>query len=379
MAFTLGTVITAARDRHPAMHKTRCPDAVLARYLTDIQNELIVRAVSSEPTFLAQTATVSLTLNSDDAIGSAGAGTDGGVPGTVDTAGDVAASQHVAGSLVTVGTTAEDGATVVVSERVVTSATATTITSTGAGRTTDADIGRLVVIVAGTGAGQFRDVVANSADTWTVEAWETVPDSTSTMTVVTPAYDATEAASVVTQLPATESRTGFLVKLNASGTPYLDYTAPITTTIDTGVPLPTLHALIGGTVWMSDGDAEPLLVTTYAKRGDVETRAVYQVGETIRFVGDEEDWADVLSLELLYTPVAPAFTQLTDLFLLPDQAKACVVAKAAAFMAVRVAGMPEVEIDPSAYLAMAEASERTFLNGVRLSGRGRTLLMRGQD
>jgi hypothetical protein len=77
--------------------------------------------------------------------------------------------------------------------------------------------------------------------------------------------------------------------------------------------------------------------------------------------------------------VAPTFTQLTDLFLLPDAAKACVTAKAAAFMALRVAGMPEVAIDAGAYQAAAEMAERTYLSSVRLSARGRTHLMRGQD
>lgn len=61
-----------------------------------------------------------------------------------------------------------------------TSATASTITATGAGRTIDADIGYYIVIVNGTGRGQVREITDNTADTWTVdEDWETTPDATS--------------------------------------------------------------------------------------------------------------------------------------------------------------------------------------------------------
>lgn len=385
MSLTLDAVLTAARDRHPAFHRSRVPGAVVARYLTDVQNELIVRAASSEPTFLAQTVSIALHLDSDSAIGTAGAGTADGVPGSVDADGDVSAVQSNAGALVTLGLTSADGATIQVAERAVTSATDTVLTSTGAGRTVNEDIGRILLITAGKGQGQLREIASNTATTWTHTAWSSTtgwvtPDASSIMQVVAPVYEATEAAGVVTDLPALSTRTGYLVKLSSTGVPTIDYTQPIVASVEDGVPLPAMHTLLGGTIRYSDGDTDELTVTSYARRMDAtRSLAVYPVGETIRFCGSAEDWADVISIDALYTPVAPTFTLLTDLFLLPDAARPALVASAAAFMALRVAGTEDVSIDAAAFQALANNAQATYLSSVRLTSRARTTIMRGQD
>jgi hypothetical protein len=171
-----------------------------------------------------------------------------------------------------------------------------------------------------------------------------------------------------------------MVRLDSAGVPYLDYTAPIVVDVEAGVPLPSMQTLVGGTIRYADGDTEALTVTSFARRGDAtRSLAVYPVGETVRFCGTSEDWQDVTSLDLLYTPVAPVFTALTDLFLLPDAAKPTMVASAAAFMALRVAGTEDIAIDPAAFQAHANYAQKTYLSSVRLQSRARTSVMRGQD
>jgi hypothetical protein len=60
-----------------------------------------------------------------------------------------------------------------------TSATATTIVTTGKTWTASQWINSQVRITAGTGAGQVRNITANTADTLTVAAWTVTPDATS--------------------------------------------------------------------------------------------------------------------------------------------------------------------------------------------------------
>jgi hypothetical protein len=69
---------------------------------------------------------------------------------------------------------------------------------------------------------------------------------------------------------------------------------------------------------------EPLAVTNAPQRWrNLVVPAVYLVGSTLYLCGESSDWNDVQSIELRYVPVPPAFTALTDLFLLPDFAGLC--------------------------------------------------------
>lgn len=375
----LSDVITATRDRSAFFHRSRVGNAVIARFLTDYQNDLIVRAAHREPTYCAQAAVIVLALEAANAVGTAGAGTSGGVPASVDADGVVSAVQASAGALVTVGLSESDDASVWVAERAVTSATSTTTTSTGAGRTTDQDVGRLLVITAGKGQGQVREVTANTATVWTHAAWTTIPDTTSLLEIVAPSYRGDETVGVVTDLPAVTTRTGYLVRLSADGTPTIDFTAPLVADVETGVPLPALHTLLkGGLIRYADGTTDPLTVTSYAQR-DEAGLAIYQMGESVQFTGDADDWSEVASIEVRYTPIAPAFTALTDPFLVPDAARSAIVANAAAFMALRCAQMPDVALDPSAFIAQAGAAEQTYLQGVALGHRARRTVTRGMD
>lgn len=380
MSLLLSSVITASRDRSPWFHKSRVTDAVLARHLSDVQNELIAAAVRRDPQFLAQAANVVLNLDGSDAPGTVGAGTSGGLPsdGT-----GLATAQGTAGALVEARTTTAEGASVFVAERVATSATANALTSTGAGRSVNADAQRVLVITGGKGLGQRRTIISNTADTWTIstgsdgQQWTTIPDSTSLLRVVVPVYGVDDGIGVITNAPAVSTTVGYLVKLHANGTPYIDFTAPLVATMDAGVPLPSMQFPLDGTCWYTDGSSAPLYITSAERRfTPAQFPAIYVLGQTLYLVGQTTDWQGIASISLRYAPVAPVFTALTDTFLLPDHARPALVAKAAAFMAMRVNGMPEVNIDPITLKGEAVVSEKAFLNSVSAGKRGRRLQTR---
>lgn len=71
-----------------------------------------------------------------------------------------------------------------------TSGGATTLTDTGKALTIDAWIGYILVITAGVGIGQTRQIISNTATEFTVSAWETNPDNSSVYAVVTEAWRA---------------------------------------------------------------------------------------------------------------------------------------------------------------------------------------------
>lgn len=378
MALTLNDVITAARDRSPWFHKTRVPNAVIARFLTDYQNELIGKAVQRDPQYLTQRVTVAFDFDSNNAVGTAGAGTTGGVPGTIASDGSYSTVEATAGSLIDPKLTSAGGAVVAVAERVVTSATTTTVTSTGAGRTTNGDAGKILTITAGVGEGQSRSIISNTATTWTISTgsdgleWDTTPDTSSMMTVVDPAYESDLLQGVVTDLPATTSQRGYLVKLTSGGVPYIDWSAPVVSKLDAGIPLPQFVSVVGGVCRYTDDTDGPLYVISESDRYEPPTwPAVFVIGTTLYCCGEQADWTDVANLEVRYVPIAPAFAALTDYFLVPDAARQTLVAQAAAFMAERVQGMDEVNIDPAAHLARAVDAERAYLGTVLTQRRGR--------
>lgn len=383
MSLSLGTVITAARDRSAWFHRSRVPDAVAARFLSDFQNTLIGAAARRDPQYLAQVATVVLHLDGADAPGVVGAGTSGGAPGATDDNGMFSSVAGTAGALIETRTASADGAQVVVAERVVTSATQTSLTSTGAARPTNQDIGRVLVIATGTGIGQRRSILSNAAESWIIstgtdgQQWTTVPDTTSVFDVVVPTYGSDSAATVFTAVPSTTSTTGYLVKLTSAGVPFIDFTQPLVATIEAGVSLPAMQFPLDGTVWCTDGSSGPLGIVAASDRfGGHRWPSVYVNGQQLYLAGSAQEWQSVASIALRYTPIAPAFTALTDAFLVPDHARPALVSATASFMAARVSGMEGVTIDPTSHRADALVDERSFLANVSAAKRGRGLRTR---
>lgn len=378
MAFTLGDVLNAARDRHPYFARPRVPDAVFARFFTDHQRTLLSKATQLDPTYLLQSVSIAFAVSTANAIGTVGAGTGGLLPGSV-TNGVVSATEAPLGDALTVDTT---NAVQLVGPTAVTSATATTL-SASAAWSTNAYVGDIVEIVAGTGQGQVRSIVSNTANQLTVAAWATVPDTTSVFRIVTTVLTDSETLDVVTSFPLTTTRQGFAVKLNASGAPYLDLTTPLIATVDASLTLPAMKRLVGGTVWITRNGvptSEPLTIVGYQNRMRALGRYVAVVaGQTLTLQGAQTHWSDVTSIELKYVPEPPAFTALTDYFLLPDSARPAVVARGAYMAGVRINGLPDLpEINVAQLAADASEAETMWLKEVSGATKSRVHRMRGR-
>lgn len=383
MSVTLNDIITAARDRHPAFYRTRVTNAVLARFLTDYQNELIAKAVRRDKHYLKQTAVVVMSFDSGAAPGTVGVGTGSGLPGEVDLDGSFDVLEQTSGSLVEAIVDPEQGAQLLVADTVVLSASTTTIQGLAAAWVVNAYVGKVVVVTVGPGLGQRRTIISNTATTATIstgsdgQQWATLPTTKSVFQIVTPVYSSSAGVGVVTALPALALQTGYLVKLDATGTPYIDFTAPLVANVETGVPLPTALAIIGGTVRYIDGSRDDLTLVTFGRRFEPPAwPACYTQGQQLMFCGNTDDWRDVASIDVDYVPIAPAFTALTDFVLVPDGARPALVAACASYMAMRVEAMPDVTIDASKHAARAQGAEADYLSTLALSRRGRRIQMR---
>jgi hypothetical protein len=378
MTFTLEAAITAARDRHAAFHRTRIPNGVLARFASDYQNALIARAVARDAQFLRQTTSILVALN--QAV--SGANTGPGLPGTVTEDGGFSTSDQTTGSLIDAIVDPDRGATLLVAEQVVTSATANTL-SASAAWTVNAYADAVVVITQGAGIGQRRRIISNSSGQLVISTgsdgyqWETIPNTSSLFEIVTPELTSLDDVALVTAVPSTTTKTGYLVKLDASGLPHIDYSTPLVATESLGVTLPSMLALLGGTVWSTDDSSCPLVLAKVRQRfAPPGCYSAYQIGQTLHLCGDEVDWQDVASIEVHYVPIAPDFSALDDVFLLPDSARPAVVAQMATFMADRVAGMPDIAIDPVVFDGRSTKAENDFLSSLRLNKRGRSSFFR---
>lgn len=368
MALTLNDIILGARGAHPAFHKTLVPDASFARFLTGYQRELTAKALERDQSFLAQQMAVGFDLSTSNRVGTVGAGV-GGRPIDADV-GILSVVNEPVGTAAEVDVDGSDVVTLV-SESVVASATSTTLTKTAAGWTVNAYSNYTVVILSGTGAGQRRTVSSNTATVLTVsQAWTTNPDTTSTFVVVDEVLESDKQFGAVASAPFTASRVGYLVKVNSTGTAYLDYTTPLVAKYDVGIPLPQMHALIGGTVRFTTDATETLTLVGYESRHDPRAPfAAYVMGNELFLCGGEAEWTDITSLDLRYVPVPPALTALTSTLLLPDMAYTALVNGAAFHAGLRVNGLPDVpKVDVNALALQKAESELAFLRNI---GRGK--------
>jgi hypothetical protein len=308
VAIQLSDVIAGVRGRHPAFSRPLVPDAAIARFLTGYQRELVSKAILKDRTFLAQQMSVAFAVNSANAVGTAGAGTTGGMP--VDA--DVGALSIIQAPM---GTASEldvdEDEITLVSAFAVSSATTTTVVKTSAGWTTNAYANKWAKVTTGKGQGQIRQISSNTADTLTVsEAWTTTLDTTSMVEVVTATAEATQTFGVVASEPWSVERKAYLVKLTSAGVPYLELDSPLTARYDVGIPLPPMHYLIGGDVRFEDpDDRSELALIGWGERMNARYPYCASVlGQTLYLAGTAVDWSDVVSLDLRYAPIPPALT-----------------------------------------------------------------------
>lgn len=357
MAIQLQTVLVACRDRHSSFHKSRVPDAVLARALTDYQRLLLGKALRRDRAYLAQQASI---LFSGQSTSGAGVG---GFPAAVANDGTVSRAEQPTGFAKELDT---ETATVLAAEFVPTSSTSTSITKAAAGWTVNAFVGQYVEVTAGTGVPERRVITSNTATVlnWTT-ALTTALDATSLVRVVTVASSVSEEVGVVTGLPAVGERAAYLIKLDATGTAYIDLTDPLVAVFDRGIPLPPFKHILGGTVWFSNASC-PLTLTTYAERSEMEGGYMaYVMNRQLFVVGTVTDWEGVESIDLRYVPEPPALTALTDYLLLPDHAQPALVAHAAYVAGNRVNGLEGLPpVDLKLLLAERQDAEKAYLNEI---------------
>lgn len=344
MAVQLRDVLTAARNRHRAFHKNRIPDVVVASHLSDVQRVLITRGADLDANRVAIQCSIAFATQPGNVPGVVGAGSGGGLP--VEAGGTLAdladADTGVAVELDTVG------APVLLADMVPTSATATTLSVSTAAWAVNQFASQVVRITAGTGYGQVRSILSNTATQLTVDgAWAVIPDTTSVFEVLGAHLAASATMSVVTELPPKRTQHGYLVSLDAQGRPFVNLVAPIEVVIDAGIPLPPYERVLGGSVRFKSGTplcplSSPLTIRAYRDRyvwGPGYT--CWLENEQLFLVGTMQDWADAVSVDLRLVPVPGDFVALTDYFVLPDLAQPVLVAEAAWFMAMRCQGMPD--------------------------------------
>lgn len=359
MAWTLGDAVQQIRQRHPAYDRDRVPTTFLAAQATRLQRQLIQDGARWAPEWITAQASIFLAFSSSNQPGTVGAGSTGGLPVNGD--GDLvetSAGQVVAYDL--------DTAVEIVPPFVVDAGTdADTIVDLTAGRTVNADIGLYIHIIDGPGSGPdaIREITANTATTWTLDAPLTnapvVGQSLARVIVLPPA---TPTPSVVTALPPLTEHVGYLVRLDASGQPYVDTTRPLVAHRETDIPLPPHLLLLGATVrgpvtgtFSGPMRGAAVRIIPWAHRFDVRGGwpAITVQNQSASIVGDVAWWQGVDSLELRYVPIAPAFatqsrTVLDTPMLLPDWCENVMVAGLAVEAARRCAALKVDGVDPAA-------------------------------
>lgn len=376
MSLTLGAVIEASRDRNPEFAKTRCPDLVFARFFTGYQREALSMAMERTPEYI--TGQVSIVFpptgaNINNPLGSIGAGTDGGLPAVVDPLGNIQAITQVVGNSVEMPVL---DAPVSYGPSTILAATQTTLQAANApGWGVNQWAGYSVAIVAGTDVGDVLGILSNTTDTLTVigtSGFALVPDTTSLFTIVTVTPQVDQATAAVIGFPIRGSRLSYLVRLDASGHAYLDFTQAMVGQFDLGIQLPPNKGLLGApTIYFSNNpqgwnDTDQLTIVDYSQRfGPKGLYSAYLQNNQLFFIGQLCDWNGIQSVDVRYIPIPGEFQALTDTFLLTDDAYNVLVSRGAEFAAERMAGLPDTKpIDISYYTSHAEKAEAIWLNQI---------------
>ncbi|HYL22495.1 MAG TPA: hypothetical protein VEU74_12090 [Gemmatimonadales bacterium] len=379
MAVQVGTVVTQARNRHPAFHRRNVSDALALSFLSDRQAELLTRAAELDRNRVAIRCSIAFAVTpGGNAPGQVGAGSGGGLP-----AKQIIPPPLGGPALFTPGEDTGPGveldldhAQVLVPDTVIAVADANSVTVAGAPTwILNQFANQVAVVVAGTGYGQRRLVLSNTTTGKLVistgtdgEQWATIPDTTSLIRVVQATFIADDSVSFVTELPPKRTDYSYLVKIDPQGRPFLDIANPITVVVDAGIPLPPFHTLIGGSVRLTgtqglDPLTAPLTLRNYADRYHWgPTYTAWLENDQLFLSGTLSDWSNAIAIDLRMVPVPPDFVALTDYLLLPDVARPALIAGLAEFMAGRVAATPDTPpIDKMDFATKRTESETTFL------------------
>lgn len=378
MATTLAQLIDGIRNRHAAFHRTRVTNRTLATYLSDLQRDLITKGADYDANRVAIQCCIAFATQPGNAPGAVGAGVGGGLP--ADPEGAVVLSPGGGtGASVELDT---DAAQILVADTVATVGDATSVTLAGVAWIVNQFAGQIALITAGQGLDQRRQIISNTANKLVISSgvdgqqWQTIPNATSLVRVVTTVLVVDEKVSVVTVIPPKLVKRGYLISIDAQGHPYINLAAPLEVMVDVGIPLPSYERVIGGSVNFTGTSGlspltAPLSLRVYAQRylwGPNPT--AWLENEQLFLAGSLSDWTSVLSIDLRLVPVPDDFVAVTDYMLLPDLAKPVMIAHGAAYAAQRCAGMkdaPPVNVDW--FEKKAEQAEEQFLQAIGGSNR----------
>jgi len=378
MALRAREIISAARFAHPAFDRALAPTSVCAQLLSEGQRRLMLLAHQRNPSYGVQRWTIRLLP--DQNIAQVGAGLDFGAPIVTGSTSLSAESRNV-GSAVTV----DADVSTYVPPRAVVSATLGTLTDTTQSWTVDRFIAERVRIVFGTGAGQLRSIASNTADTLTLtEDWAVLPDATSVYTVEQNLSEVGGEFGVqLAEFPALVERQGFLVKLDAAGSPYIDLATPITVTGFVGIPMPPASFVDHGIVRFLDSaqvpdHVEPFILTNLSQQKALP--AAYcgaVVNGSLQLFGPIQRWWQVVSIELPYLPIPPAVQAENDLLTLREDATEALVAQVVLGLCRRAKIMGRAGADGiNDVQQRANDQETIWLDTVAGRGRAKKLTIR---
>lgn len=375
MTLAAGTIIEAARNRHPAFDRGLVPSSVAATFLNKAQRTLYFAAHERNQTYLTRRWVIAFLPGQN--VAQVGAGTSGSAPLRLGAVG-LARSLTNAGS----GATLPDEPVVLVPERAVTSADATHLSDTTASMTVDLYQGQLLELVSGLGAGQVRQVASNTATEFTVtEPWAQVPDTTTTYRVLGDAEEVTgDVGIAMGAMPVTTDRQAWLVYLDAQGQPYLDLAAPVQVPVSVGIPLPPHVYINHGLVRFHDTSARPdqtAVFTLSSLDNQVNPPTPYSgavVNQTLQLFPPFEQWRRVTSVEIPYLPNLLTVTGADSLLQLPDAAEEALVTDVAEQMARRAVAMNRLGADMLYGVFVRDKQEMAQLYLDAVAGVGRAVV-----
>lgn len=318
----VGTVLKMAREKVPFYQASWCPVGLQRQMLSDLQRSLYRQALNLDAYYRYQVAHILVAPSAANDVGRKGAGT--GQFGIADQAVNLEGGTGLAQGFDFAS------ATMVISRRPVVGATLQSVTVAGTAWTTNQWQGRILRVEAGAGAPQIREVLSNTADTLVISTGDTDFATALDVSAETPSliavYDAPLTAladvGVMLTYPTTEQRIGFITKLDATGTPYLDLTEPVYATVNVPISLPPVQDILQARVHGTQpGYTAPIRIVG-AGYLDVPTNSIALVrqGDRLIPIGPAEYWAQVRSIEIRYQPVLPDLARDADLLFLGGMA-----------------------------------------------------------
>lgn len=348
MALQAGDIIRLARHRHAALRPTSAPQVIAYECLGRAQRELFLRGSSMDAYFGAQTTLIVFDVDVANTPAQVTAGASGGLPIDVDSDGIDLATGPAGGAA------SWKGALMVV-DRVKPTAASSTGGKIPGTYTLNRLQGGIARIDDGPGAGEEREIASSLTDgTFTVVGtWDLTVDSL--VTVYRAATLATDGGAI-TQLPAYTEARRYLVRLDATGAAYIDFTKPLLARFGAPLALPPMLAVLDGTVHFADPQTreKPFLTVP---RGQRHAKAPYFSGHLMNgrlyLHGTAQEWKDVQNLELQYVPDPEDPVSDSDYLLLGDDARDALVARTAGLMAERL-----IDTDVMSPAAIKSVQER---------------------